>query len=268
MEQERILSLLGYDPELLQELSNEERHAIRGSAIVWLIACLTLGVAAGYSATLIQPSMLASLIGGLGVGILTLNLLRVVNAGGGSPMYRTLQRSEAAAARHRPSLIPAVVFGVLAAILSQPGQLPLWPELDQEVELHRQTLITQHDAAATDLGTDASYYREELEAAGFPIFRIKLIWRDPRRALRMTALLCLLVLLPGFWSQVISIKGQRAYELARCRRSHEALVALRREGRAEARALLAQWPTYQPPTPWLRRTGPAKSGPWLRRGES
>lgn len=268
MDRERILSLLGYDPELLAKLSVVDRNAVRASAVVWLIACLVLGGAAGYSAALIQPTLWGALLGGVCVTILMVNLLRVVNAGGGSQLCRHLRESEAKAAKYRPSLVPAVVFGVLAAILSQPGQLPFWPELDKEVEEHRQALIAQHEIAATDLGTDADYYGEELRQAGFPIFRIQLIWKDPRRALRMTAILCLLVLLPSFWSQVVSLKGHRAYELARSRRSHESISQLRREGREEARALLRQWATYQPSSPWLRPSGKAQPGPFLRRSES
>ena len=268
MNRERILSLVGYDPELLATLSIAERNAVRASAVVWLIACLLLGGAAGYSASLIQSTLWGALLGGVSVTVLMGNLLRVVNAGGGSPLRRNLRASEASAAKYRPSLIPAVVFGVLAAILSQPGQLPFWPELEQEVEAHRQELIAQHEVAAADLGTDADYYGEELAAAGFPIFRIQLIWKNPPRALRLTAILCMLVLLPAFWSQVVSLQGHRAYELARCRRSHESISRLRREGRDEARALLSQWPTYQPPQPWLQRSGKTQPGPWLRRSES
>ncbi len=269
MKPERILSLVGYDPALLHSLSQENRNALRGAAVVWLVACVVLGLSAGYAATLIQPQLWGSVLGGIAVAVLMVNLLRVVNAGGGSPLRATRRASEAAARSYRPSAVPAVVFGVLAAILAQPGQLAFWPEIDAQVDEHRQALIAQHEVAAKNLGTDADYYRDELEAAGFPIFRIKLMWKDPRRALRYTAILFLLVLLPSFWSQVISIKGHRAYELERTRRSHDAKLALRKAGRQEAATLLKQWSSYDPPSPWMGRgTKAGRRGPWLRRSPS
>ncbi len=269
MGRERILRLIGYDPDLLAKVSEEHRHVLRGAAVAWLVACGILAVAGGYAGTLIQPNLAVAIAVGIGVGILTVNLLRVINAGGGSQMRRTLRGSEAAAAKYRPSIIPAVVFVILAAILAQPAQLPFWPELNDQVEEHRQTLIEQHNVAAADLGNNADYYREELEAAGFPIFRIRLIWQNPRRAMQMTIVLCLLILLPGFWAQVISLKGHRAYELQRCRRSHLALERLSREGRATATAILRQWESYEPRKPWRGQQGKSASrGPWMRRSPS
>ena len=269
MDRERILSLVGYDPELLGRISETNRQVLRGSAVVWLVACLILAVAGGYAATLIQPNLAVAIGVGIAVAILTVNLLRVINAGGGSQLRRTRKRSAAAAAKYRPSLIPAVVFGVLAAMLSQPAQLPFWPELNEKVEAHRQELIEQHEVAAADLGNNADYYREELEAAGFPIFRIKLIWKDPKRAFRMTIILCFLVLLPAFWSQVVSLKGHRAYESERARRSHDALERLTREGREQTAQILGQWESYEPPRPWQGQRGKATNqGPWLRRSPS
>lgn len=246
MKRERILSLLGYDKALLRQLSASDCSSLRGAGVAWLVACLILGLAAGYSAGLVLPGRFSAVVGGVGVGLLTLNLLRVVTAGGGSRRLGTLEQDEAACRSFRPSLIPAIVFGVLAAILAQPAQIPFWPDLEPQVEAHRQALIEQHEVAATRLSTEADYYSEELQAAGFPIFRLKLIWKDPKRAVRLTFIICLLVLLPAFWSQVFSIEGIRAYELERCRRTHGAKDSLESEGRAEVDAILRQWPNYRP----------------------
>lgn len=241
MNRERLLTIAGYDTTLLRQLSPPDRAALRGAAAAWLVACLLLGLAAGYAAALIHPSPIAPVAGGLGIAMLTINFLRVVNAGGGMSLSHTLAKSEAATNHYRPGLAPAIVFVVLAAILAQPAQLPFWPELDEQVETHRQTLITQHNIAATHLGTDADYYRTQLETAGFPIFRIQLLWKHPKRALRLTALFCLLVLLPTFWSQVISIKAHRAYERQRSYRNHIAVAALQREGKQQQAEFLHQW---------------------------
>ncbi len=246
IESERILSLLGYDRDLLSSISEKHRGSLRGAAASWLLACVVLGAAAAYAAWLVMPGVVAPIVGGTALTLLTINLLRVFHAGGGSTPGRTPHESEVASRRYRPSLIPALVFGVFAIILAQPAQIPFWPELEPQVEEHRQTLIEQHAVAAAELGTDADYYREELEAAGFPIFRIKQIWQDPKRAVRLTFVILMLVLLPAFWSQLFAIKSVRAYELERSKRTHRNMAALDLDVRQQIDSLLAGWQSYRP----------------------
>ncbi len=245
-EPERVLSLLGYDRDLVFAMTEKHRGSLRGAAISWLVACLILGAAAGYAAWLIMPGIAAPIVGGGAITILTVNLLRVIHSGGGSKLGRTRGESEAACLRYRPSLIPALVFAVFAIILAQPAQIPFWSELEPNVEEHRQALIEQHSIAAAQLGTDADYYRAELEEAGFPIFRLKLIWQDPKRAVRLTFIILLLVLLPTFWSQFFAIKSVRAYELERSKRTHRLVAALERDIKDEVNSLLGEWQTYRP----------------------
>lgn len=247
MQRERILTTIGYDSSLVAELSEKDRSSLRGAAVSWLVACVVLGVAAGYAAHLVLSGTAAPVIGGITVTLLTVNLLRVITAGGGSKLGATVAESEEECRRYRPSLIPALVFGVLAIILAQPAQIPFWSELEPQVELHREQLIEQHNVAAMELGTNADYYRAELEAAGFPIFRLKLIWQDPKRAVRLTFIILFLVLTPAFWSQIFAIESIRAYERERARRKHEAAIALDREARHTITELLGHWPTYARP---------------------
>lgn len=187
------------------------------------------------------------MLGGVGVTVLTVNLLRVVNAGGGCHLGRSLEESEQYCKTYRPSLIPALVFASLAVILAQPAQIPFSPEIEPRVEEHRQALIEQHNIAAALLGTDAEYYRAELQSAGFPIFRIGLIWEDPRRAARLTVLVLVLVLLPAIWSQLFAIDGLRAYQWERSKEAHREVARLQRESRASAQQILSGWSTYEPP---------------------
>ncbi len=266
MKPERILSLHGYDRALVSLLSDSERVALRGAGLAWLLACLMLGIAGGYAAWLIRPTLSALVLGGLGVGVLTLNLLRVVTAGGGCQPGNDLQAAEALCRRYRPSLVPALLFVVLAAVLSQPAQIAFWPTLDAEVDEHRQELIEQHAEVVPVAAAGDDYYRRQLEAAPFPVLRLKLIWQDPKRALRFTAILCLLVMVPAFWSQVISIRGLRAYQWQRLRRYHQARVALDDETHELVTPMLSAWPSYQalPPLPLHR---PHASGPQLTRVE-
>ena len=246
MKKERILCLLGYDPELLRELRARDRQSLRGSAVAWLVACFVLSLAAAHAFWLVLPLPWVPVVGGLGLMILTVNLLRVVVAGGGSELGGSPSQGKARCRKYRPSLVPALVFAVLGGLLSQPAQLPFWPELEDEVEEHRQTLILQHNDASEALGTDPRYYREELESAGFPIFRLKLIWREPHKALRWTAVIFLIVLLPAFWSQFVSLQSRRAYEWQRFRRAYRHRKELGAVERERVSRLLGQWPTYAP----------------------
>ena len=50
IEPERILSLLGYDRDLLSSISEKHRGSLRGAAASWLLACVVLGGAAAYAA--------------------------------------------------------------------------------------------------------------------------------------------------------------------------------------------------------------------------
>ncbi len=203
------------------------------------------------------PSVAAPFVGGLSIGLLTLNLLRVVHAGGGSELRATREESDAHGATYRPSLIPALVFALLAGILAQPAQIAFWPSLDAQVEEHRSTLIEQHQVASSALGTDADYYSEELEQAGFPIYRLSLIWNHPGRAIRLTLVFLAFVLLPALWSQLFAISGIRAYEKARGQRTRRRIVLAQRESAVEVRTILSRWPTFVSDTgAWPRRTSP------------
>jgi hypothetical protein len=243
---ERVLTLMGYDRDLVFSMSEKHRGALRGAAVSWLVACLVLGAAAAYAAWLIMPGVAAPIVGGLSITILTVNLLRVIHSGGGSKLGRTAGESEAACRDYRPSLIPALVFAVFAVILAQPAQIPFWSEIEPQVEQHRQTLIEQHSIAAAELGTDADYYRAELESAGFPIFRLKLIWQDPKRAVRLTFIVLMLVLLPAIWSQFFAIESVRAYERERSKRTHRIVARLDQEVRDQVNSVLGGWQTYRP----------------------
>lgn len=242
---ELALQWLGFDRSLLEGLQEDDRASLRAGAIVWIVGCIVLSAAAGFTAHLIYTSAWSPAVGSAAMLFLTTNLLRVVNAGGGSQIHQQLKHSEAAARRYVPSMVPTVVFGVLAILLSQPAQLPFWPELDQQVEQHRTELLEQHEAAAAQLGSDATHYREDLQEAGFPIFQIALVWKTPARALRLSAIFCLFVLLPGLWARFVSLRARREYELLRSRRTHAHQREIGNHGNRAVVSLLKAWPSYR-----------------------
>ena len=245
MRRESILSMLGYDPTLLDGLSAAHRSRLRGLAIGWLLVCLALGLATAYAGWLVSPVIWMPICGGVGMTLLTINLLRVIIAGGGVEQQDDLRRVEEACRRYRPGMTLALVMGVLAAIFAQPAQLPLWSDIEVEVEAHRQALISQHEAAAATLGVDTGHHRTRLEKASFPIQRLKIIWRRPAQALRWTAVFVLLVLLPALWSRYVVIDSVRAYELVRSQRKHAHAKHLIDQRRAVVHQLLSRWPTYE-----------------------
>ncbi len=239
--QETILSLVGYDNDLLAGMNDRDRGSLRAAGIAWLGACVVLGVSAAYAAYLVVPSPWAPAILGPGITLLMVNLLRILTAGGGCSLRKSMSDAEEVTANYRPSLIPAAVFGVMAALLSQPAQLAFWPQLDEEVAVHRAEMMAEHEAAAIELGVDPTIANEALMSAGFPIYRLKRIWQEPKRALRWTALICMLVLFPAFWSQFFALKARRSYEVLRYRRDHAAAAAVQYAGKEHVQQLLAKW---------------------------
>ena len=84
----RLFPFIGYDPDVVAELSAEERHSLRASCLVWLVAFVTLGAAAAYAAWILTRAPWAAAVAGVGVAWLSHNLVRVVTAGGGNQIGR------------------------------------------------------------------------------------------------------------------------------------------------------------------------------------
>jgi hypothetical protein len=245
MANERLLATLGYDPSVLAALSEVERRQMRGAASAWLLACAGIGVIGGYATRFVEPWLWLSVSVAVAVALLALNLLRVTIAGGGVSPGCTATELE----RWKPGAAPAVVLGVVVALLAQPAQLPLWgSELSTLVEQHRQNVVAEQAAAAAALGqADAlAHYHAHLGATDFPALRIQLIWHRPVQAARWTAVFCLIVLVPAIWSRSVAVRALRAYERERERRVRQRRIALARATDARVAALLSAWRDYEP----------------------
>ncbi|MGB0679366.1 MAG: hypothetical protein ACPGUV_06870 [Polyangiales bacterium] len=262
MRRDFLLDRFGYDPALYRQLSAESLGGLQAVATAWLVACVLLGSAGAYGAWLVLPALWTPLLGGLSVTLLAVNLLRVVTAGGGCHVGLHWQASRSRCRRYRPSLIPAAVLGVLAAILSLPAQLPFWPELGPQVDAHRHALLARHASLTAHRDGQVDYFRQELETAAFPVFRIQRMLHKPARMLRYSALYCAVMVLLALWGRFFALSSVRAYEWQRCRRAHAAMDQLYALGEAQAADALSLWPSYQSPSPWPR----AHPRPALRTG--
>jgi hypothetical protein len=172
-------------------------------------------------------------------------LLRLVIAGSGAAPHL----SEESVRDYRPALGPTFVLSMLAVLLAQPAQLPLWQEqLAPAVAAHRAHLLDQQGALARELGQPVhTEFRNELAQSDFLAFRVRAIWKDPQRAFMLSALYWLLVLLPTLTGRFIALNALREYERARWL---AARVQIQHEGEdafARMDAALAPYPSYRRP---------------------
>jgi hypothetical protein len=157
--------------------------------------------------------------------------------------------SEETVRGYRPALGPTFVLSMLAILLAQPAQLPLWQEqLAPAVATHRAQLLSQQEALARELARPVpDSFRNELAQSEFLAFRVRAIWLDPQRAFALSALYWFLVLLPTLAGRFIALDALREYERARWL---SARVQIQREGEesfARVDALLRHYPSYQRP---------------------
>jgi hypothetical protein len=234
-------ALFGYDPVLLAELKPKRQRAINLLAEAWIISSAMLAAAVGYALWLVEHSLWLSLASALGMGLVVVNLLRLVVAGSGAAPHLARDHVQ----EYRPALGPTFVLSMLAVLLAQPAQLPLWQaELAGPMNEHRANLLEQQEALARELG---QYFRQELSESDFLAWRVREIWKDPQRAFILSALYWLLVLLPTLAGRFVALSALREYELARWK---EARAQIQAEGRAAAghvQASLAPYPSYRAP---------------------
>lgn len=279
MARERILETLGYDPQVIATLARRDRRAMRGVATAWLVACGVLASAAGVAAWVLEPAIgLAIAIAGF-TFLLVLNFLRVTIAGGGvSPRDTT-----GAVGRWKPSLAPALVLGALAALLAQPLQISLHSdELDALMQRYRRDVIAEQVAAARSLGEERAEkrYSRQIGARSFPALRMQLLWRTPGRAVRWTAVFCMIVLVPVIWARWMALDALRNYERERRRRTRARLGALTAQMHNDVDRALAAFRRFEPSrftrsfdafgnrrvSRWLGPATLSAEKTWLRRG--
>lgn len=237
-----LAALVGYDVGVLTELPAPAQRHLERVAEAWMLSCALLASPLAYATWLIEHSLWLSLAVGLGSFFVVLNMLRLAAAGGGAAAHFPEQRIR----RYRPALGTSLVLGMLALLCAQPAQLPLWStELEAPVRAQRALLIEQHERALDELGlAKDAHYQRQIERCEFLVLRLQHMWRSPTRALQLTALYVLLVLLPLLWARYVALSALRAYELLRWRQNRASIVREARAVDRSVRASLAQWPTY------------------------
>lgn len=236
--------LVGYDATLLARLPEHSQRHIARVAEAWLLSCALLASPVAYAAWLIEHTLWLALLLGSFTFAMVLNLVRLTSAGGGAATHAT----EAQVRRYRPALGASVVIGMLALLFAQPAQLPLWKaQLDAPVAVERELLIRQHDQALSALGMAQDHdYRRSLARCDFLVLRLKHMWRSPTRALQLTGLYVIAVLLPAVWARIVALSSLREYALLRWRRDRRGIVRAAQATTRAVEAQLAQYPGYAP----------------------
>jgi hypothetical protein len=183
-----------------------------------------------------------SLLSAIAMLLVVVNLLRLVVAGSGAAPQLPFEQVR----EYRPALGPTIVLSMLAVLLAQPGQLPLWrDQLAAPLAAHREALLAQQQALAQELGQEPQpAFRAELAQSDFLAWRVREIWKAPQRAFVISALYWLLVLLPTLAGRFVALSALREYEEARW---HAVRARVTLEGQRAARQLqesLAPYPSY------------------------
>lgn len=244
MQHHTLPALVGYDTALLAQIPEASQRHIERVAEAWLLSCALLASPVAYAAWLIEHSLWLSLAVGLATFLLVVNMLRLVAAGGGA----ATQLSEASVKQYRPALGASLVIGLLALLFAQPAQLPLWrAQLDAPVQVQRELLIAQHAQALQSLGlAEDGDYRRQLEHCDFLVLRLKHMWQAPTRALQLSVLYVLAVLLPTLWARFVALSALREYQLLRWKRDRRQIMRETQATRRVVSAQLAHWPSYVP----------------------
>ncbi|MFT3923818.1 MAG: hypothetical protein QM778_14895 [Myxococcales bacterium] len=236
-------ALFGYDPDLLERLAPRRRRAIGLLVEAWILSSAALACSVGYALWLVEHSAGLSLLATFAMAMVVINLLRLVVAGSGAAPHLGIEHVK----DYRPALGPTFVLSMLAALLAQPGQLPLWQsELAAPLAEHRAELLNQQAELAHSLGqAPTPAFRAELESSDFLAWRVREIWKDPQRAFLLSVLYWFLVLSPTLAGRFVALGALREYELVRW---HAVRGEIEAAGRAAARDIareLSPYPTYE-----------------------
>lgn len=243
--QNALPEVFGYDPRLLARLKPGRRRTINLLAEAWIISSAALAASVGYALWLVEHSLAVSLLSAVAMALVVINLLRLVVAGSGAAPHLSAEHVRA----YRPALGPTFVLSMLAVLLAQPAQLPLWQaELSAPMAEHREALLARQEQASRALGHEVRpAFRKELAESEFLAWQVRAIWKTPQRAFVLSVLYWFLVLFPTLAGRFIALDALREYERARW-------LAVRHQIHAEAetaahgvRAQLERYPTYTAP---------------------
>jgi hypothetical protein len=240
-----ISTWFGYDPAIVAAMPPREQRRLRQLATFSLLPVLVMGLSAGAAAWLVEHSLLVSLLVALFVAIIVVNLLRLVNAGGGAAPHF----SEAALGRWAPKPGPLLAIALMAAFFAQP-LLVLWHHSAQEpaIAAYRQQLIAAEQASLRDVSTREtnSRYRERINQCDFAARRLALLWRSFEGPLGLTAAFCLLLCAPLLLGHLSHLTVLRCYERLRWRAARDRLVQVERATQAAVGKALMQCSSLPP----------------------
>jgi hypothetical protein len=282
--QAALYRAVGMDPSCIGQLGGKHPSRFLAFAVVALAGTgLQVGSVAYGLSLVFSPPVAAG--GGLLLGGLLLSLLRLQLAGGGIAPHRlsgTTEGDRDLVARWRPSLWPALISLLLAALLLQPLLVVLVPEtVDAGLTAERSAAV-QRDAwvlaSAKVAGTQpiaGAEGRRVLTAESGLATSCRAVWSRPLRAGAWTLLLSCLASLP-LLVRVLLPRAIRDYEGRRSRAARSLIVHNHQSVQGLIGHELEQWapgdgsvtqrtPFADPPfnTRWLGR-GSVEEGEFAR----
>ncbi len=234
-------SLIGFDAEIIERMEQKQARRLRNLLRWYFAPCVCMGASGGLFLWLVEGSVVGALLLAGAIGLMVLNLLRLLVAGGGAAPHW----SEARAARWTPTLPPLLILGGLAACFAQPVQLAAFSSLvDQDVEQYRAQLLSEH--ADVQALTTAESYRQRLDDCYFATYRLSVLWHHPERPLLFTFVFCGVALLPLLLGHTTHLGVLRAYELLRWQDTRHDVLTQEHEHQLAVHAALSHYRLFAP----------------------
>jgi hypothetical protein len=233
------IDLVGYDARVAGTLPEPSRRQIEWLAEGFLLSAFMLTAPVGYAVWLIQHSLLAALFSAAFAWCVILAVLRLLTSGGGAAPH--MNDSEVRA--HSRTLIPMLLWFLLAVIFAQIAQLPVFQrELDISVSAHRVELMAKHNAARDLLGTEIHpEYGDDIARCEFLMFRMQQLWQRPGRTLVLTAAYVALAISPFVFAFLFARDTLREYHWITVAEIRRAIVGETQRAEGERQRLLRRF---------------------------
>lgn len=233
------IALVGFDPGIAVSLPEPLRRKIEWLSEGYLLSVFMLAAPICYTVWLIEHSLLAMLLCSSFALVLMLTVLRLLNSGGGIAPHMT----DGDVRAYSPTLVPLLVWFVLALLFAQIAQLPVFQrELDASVRAHRTELMKEHDAARRQVGAEIHpEYGADIERCEFLMFRMQQLWSRPGRTLALTAAYVAMVTAPFVFGFLFAGEALRAYSTRKVVAMRQTVLREAQDAEAERRRLLRQF---------------------------
>ena len=230
------IDLVGYDARIAGTLPESSQRQIEWLAEGYLLSAFMLTAPIGYAVWLIQHSLLTALLSAAFAWCLILAVLRLLTSGGGAAPHM----SDSEVRAYSPTLIPLLLWFVLAVLFAQIAQLPVFQrELNVSVSTHRAELMEKHNAARDLLGAEIHpEYGDDIARCEFLMFRMQQLWQRPGRTLMLTAAYVMLAISPFVFAFLFAREALREYHWTKVAEIRHAIARETQRAEKERQRLL------------------------------